>query len=61
MLGLGDFWVFLGYILTISSMLLCVGYGIWNWNNPKEDTHKEIMEENTWESRDPEMGEGGVQ
>lgn len=58
MLGFGDVWVFLGYALTIGSAVLCVVYGILNWNKPKEDEPKEIREEAEWESNDPELNEG---
>ena len=32
MLGLGDGWVVAAYTLCISSTLLCIIYGIMNWN-----------------------------
>ncbi|HNQ96991.1 MAG TPA: hypothetical protein PKH81_02770 [Treponemataceae bacterium] len=59
MLGFGDMGVFLGYALTLVAMVLCVCYGIRNWNRPREDIASEIMEEATWEANDPELGEGG--
>jgi len=33
MLGLGDFWVLLVYVLCILSALLCAVYGIIKWNS----------------------------
>ena len=45
MFGFGDVWVFLGYLLTIGSMLLCVVYGIRNWNKNRENIQEEIREE----------------
>lgn len=60
MFGFGDVWVFLGYALTVASMLLCVVWGILNWNKPKEDEEKELREEAEWESKDPDINEGGV-
>lgn len=51
--------MFLGYALTLVAMVLCVCYGIRNWNRPREDIASEIMEEATWEANDPELGEGG--
>ncbi len=60
MFGFGDFWVFSGYALTLAAMLLCVVYGILNWNKPREDIGEEIREEAEWESRDPELTEGDV-
>jgi hypothetical protein len=59
MLGFGDVWVFLAYFLTIGSAVLCVVYGIVNWNKPREDVDEEITEEAAWEKNDPELNEGG--
>ena len=53
MLGFGDVWIFLGYLLTICAMLLCVVYGIRNWNSNRENVQKEILEEAAWEKNDP--------
>ena len=36
MLGFGDFWVALAYILCLGSTLLCVVYGILHWNDDEE-------------------------
>jgi len=59
MFGFGDVWVLLAYVLTIGSVILCVVYGIVNWNKPKEDENAEIAEEAVWEEKDPELNEGG--
>lgn len=32
MLGIEDFWVWLAYLLCIASSILCVIYGLINWN-----------------------------
>lgn len=56
----GDFGVTLGYILTILSMVACVVYGLVNWNKPREDQAQEIMEEEAWEEKDPDIGGGTV-
>ena len=53
MLGFGDVWIFLGYLLTICAMLLWVVYGIRNWNSNRENVQKEILEEAAWEKNDP--------
>lgn len=50
----------LGYILTILSMVACVVYGIMNWNKPREDQAQEILEEEAWEEKDPDIGGGTV-
>lgn len=38
MLGLGDIWVFLAYTLNILVVLVCVIYGIINWNKGGENS-----------------------
>jgi len=37
MLGIPDVWVWLAYILSIGSALLCIIYGLINWNEKDED------------------------
>lgn len=59
MFGFGDAWVFLAYALTLGSAALCVVYGIVNWNKPREDQSEELKEEAEWETRDPDLNEGG--
>jgi hypothetical protein len=55
MLGFAEFWAFMGYLCMILSALLCVVYGLVNWNNPKIiDQEKEIEEEIKWEKKDSE-------
>jgi len=57
MLGLSGFGVFLAYVLTIAAAVLCVVYGIMNWNKPSmEEEKKEIAEEQAWEKNDPDLG-----
>ena len=36
MLGLADGWVFSAYVLCILSSILCVAYGIRNWDRDEE-------------------------
>jgi hypothetical protein len=48
MLGLGDFWVSLVFVLCLGSVLLCVVYGIVKWNKDGEPGKKEIAEEKRW-------------
>jgi hypothetical protein len=59
MFGFGDVWVFLAYFLTILAAILCVVWGILNWNKPREDLAEEAAEEKKWEENDPELNEGG--
>jgi hypothetical protein len=55
MLGFAEFWAFMGYICSILAALLCVIYGLANWNNPKIDQEKEVDEEIKWEQKDTEI------
>lgn len=48
MLGLADFSVFLAYILLLAVTLLCVAYGLKNWNKGGEVSEEEIAEEKQW-------------
>ena len=58
MFGIDGFGVWLAYLLCILSTLLCVVYGIVNWNKPKEmEEITEIDEEATWEKKDEEIVE----
>lgn len=56
MLGIDGFGVWTAYLLCILSTLLCVVYGIVNWNKPKEgESTREIDEEMKWEKKDEEI------
>ena len=55
MLGLEGTGVFLAYILCILSALMCVVYGMMNWNKPAADDSKEINEELEWEKKDADI------
>ena len=53
MLGIPDFSISLVYILCISSALLCLVYGIINWNKGgKADEVDEIDEETKWQEQE---------
>ena len=56
-LGINDPWVWGAYILCILSMLLCVGYGIINWNKGEEEEEEEIKEEMDWHKKEKDMEE----
>ncbi len=56
MLGLGDFSIFLVYILCIASALACVIYGIIMWNKGAE-TEAELKKDANWEKKDKEITE----
>jgi hypothetical protein len=55
MLGFEGAGVLLAFVLSISAALLCVVYGIKNWNVPGDEVvNREIDEEIQWEKTDPE-------
>lgn len=55
MLGFEGAGVLLAYVLSISAALVCVIYGIKNWNTPSDEVvNREIDEEINWEQNDPE-------
>ena len=61
-LGLEGTGVILAYACTILAVLICIVYGVLNWNKPVENEKREIEEEAEWEKHEPEMVEaGGVQ
>ena len=55
MLGINDPWIWGVYLLCILSTLLCIIYGLMNWNKGGEAEEKEISEEATWEKKEEEM------
>lgn len=57
MLGIDDPWILGVYLLCIASTLLCVIYGLINWNRGAETEKNEIAEEMAWESEEEKMQE----
>lgn len=57
MLGINDPWISGVYLLCILSALLCIVYGIINWNKGGESEPEEIEEEISWEKEEEEMQE----
>jgi hypothetical protein len=57
MLGIDDPWILSVYLLCIFSTLLCVIYGIINWNRGGEQESLEIKEEADWEAGEETMQE----
>jgi hypothetical protein len=57
MLGIDDPWIWGVYLLCILSALLCVVYGLINWNKGAEVEAAEISEEIGWEEREEKMEE----
>ncbi|MCC7558446.1 MAG: hypothetical protein KO217_07140 [Methanobacteriaceae archaeon] len=57
MFGINDPWIWGAYILCILSTILCVVYGILNWNKGEEKEEKQIQEEIEWHDKEKEMEE----
>ncbi len=55
MFGLEDPMVSMGYLLCIVTALLCVGYGIKNWNKGNEMENEQIREEINWQIEENEI------
>ncbi|MDQ2085727.1 hypothetical protein RBH29_04670 [Herbivorax sp. ANBcel31] len=55
MLGLPDFWIWSVYLLCILSTVVCVVYGLLNWNKGIESEEMDIKEEETWEEKEREI------
>ena len=57
MLGINDPWIWGVYLLSFLSALLCVAYGLANWNRGGEKEANEIREEVSWETGEAQMEE----
>jgi hypothetical protein len=57
MLGIDDPGIYIVYLLTIASAILCVWYGAVNWNKGAENEEAEISEEMKWEAKEKELDE----
>jgi hypothetical protein len=49
MLGIPDFWISIVYVLCVLSAVLCVAYGLYNWNKGGDNEKQQIEEEKKWE------------
>lgn len=57
MLGINDPWIVAAYLLCIASTLLCVVYGLINWNRGGEKEGEQIKEEIGWEEKEQQVEE----
>ncbi len=55
MLGIKDPLIYSVYILCFLSAILCIVYGLVNWNKGAEKEEAEIKEELSWEKKEKEM------
>ncbi|MDF2987144.1 MAG: hypothetical protein K0R50_2654 [Eubacterium sp.] len=49
LLGIPDFGILSAYLLSVLSAILCLIYGLYNWNKGSEEENRQIMEEAQWE------------
>ncbi len=52
MLGIDDPWIWGVYLLCILSTLLCIAYGLINWNKGAELEAEEAAEELAWQIKE---------
>lgn len=57
MLGINDFGIWSAYILCIASAVLCIAYGLYNWNRGAEAEADQIKEELAWEKEELKVEE----
>ncbi|MGQ7870436.1 symporter small accessory protein [Sunxiuqinia sp. sy24] len=57
MLGINDPSIYLGYLLAVLSLLLCIWYGVKNWNKGCETDELELQEDVAWELKDEQLKE----
>jgi hypothetical protein len=57
MLGINDPWIWGVYLLCILSTLLCIIYGLMNWNKGADMEEEEMAEEAAWEEKEEDMVE----
>lgn len=57
MLGIPDFWVALAYWLCILSTILCVVYGVMNWNNESEEDAEPTPADVQWVKEEEKIDE----
>jgi hypothetical protein len=57
MFGIPDPAIWIGYLLTILSLIACIVYGALNWYNGSEPTVDELKKDFEWEQKDEEINE----
>jgi hypothetical protein len=55
MFGIEDFWIWSAYLLCILSAILCVVYGVINWNKGGDDAPSQ--EDVQWAEEEDKIGE----
>ena len=57
MFGIEDPSIYMAYVLTFLSMLICVVYGVVYWNKGGENEAQEIQEELNWEKEENKISQ----
>ena len=57
MLGIKDPWIILAYLTCIVSAIVCIAYGLYNWNRGGDDEPVEFSEEAKWEKDEMKIEE----
>lgn len=52
MLGIDDPAIWAAYLLNLAGVVLCVVYGLMNWNKGAEHESEELEEEARWEAEE---------
>ena len=55
MFGIEDPVIYVGYLLTVLSLILCVAYGAINWNKGDTPKESELEADARWEEKDEEI------
>jgi len=55
MFGIEDPVIYIGYLLTVLSLILCVVYGAINWNNGEDLEETELDIDALWEEKEEEI------
>jgi len=57
MFGIPDPGIWMGYLLSILSLILCIVYGACNWNKGSEPAQEDLTTDLEWEQKDEEMNQ----
>lgn len=57
MFGIPDPGIWMGYMLSIMSLVLCIVYGAYNWNKGKEPVQEDLTTDLEWEQKEEEMNQ----
>ena len=55
MFGIEDPVIYIGYLLTVLSLVLCIVYGAINWNKGEDPEEKELEIDMQWEEKEEEI------